>query len=511
MHLYSSKRARRSLFDTAFYRTISQAATMLGYVVMVRGMTEQAFGVFNLLYAVVPVMSALASFGVDNVLQRYQPEYIASRQYTTAAWLVRFISRARLGANLVVLTFVLAAWHMIMPTFKLDPYRAEFLAFSGITLLFFQIRVLDVSLASHMLHKYSVGGYAILAVIKLVGYVFFTLTHRLTLQTAIATDTVASALAFAFMYLAHRRFCELPPGTFPEPPSREEKKRLLRYGLFYNFNDVGTLALSSGVANFFVAAFMDTARVGTFSFYTRLSGMVDKALPTSLFQNVIRPVFFATPRADAPVKIPKYFTLLINMSLLLTAPITAYAAIYHREIVDVVFGGKFREDSLLLPMVLAFVTIKIVSTPVALAAQYEEKALTVLLSKVFGLVSLAGMFLLIPILGVYGAALATGGSDFLKELFIWWSTRRTARWTNFGPAMASTAVCWGGFYVACSVLKSHLTVAPLVHLVIGAALCLAVAAVYARTPVLCASDRAILGSVLKGKESRWLKLVGLVT
>ena len=51
MKPYSKGRVRRSLFHTVFFRALSQLATVGSYVVLVRGMTEQAFGVLNLLYA----------------------------------------------------------------------------------------------------------------------------------------------------------------------------------------------------------------------------------------------------------------------------------------------------------------------------------------------------------------------------------------------------------------------------------------------------------------------------
>jgi O-antigen/teichoic acid export membrane protein len=78
MALYSRDNARRSLIDTVSYRAVSQLATALGYVVMVRGMTEQDFGVFNLLYAFIPFVSTFASLGLDQTLRRYQPEYLRS-------------------------------------------------------------------------------------------------------------------------------------------------------------------------------------------------------------------------------------------------------------------------------------------------------------------------------------------------------------------------------------------------------------------------------------------------
>ena len=78
----------------------------------------------------------------------------------------------------MVLALIFAGWHLITPLFKLEPYRAEFAIFSVIILLFFQMRVLEISFSSHMLHKYSVGMYAVLAVAKLVGYSLFVLGRR---------------------------------------------------------------------------------------------------------------------------------------------------------------------------------------------------------------------------------------------------------------------------------------------------------------------------------------------
>jgi len=58
-----------------------------------------------------------------------------------------------------------------------------------------------------------------------------------------------------------------------------ERKRLLRYGLFNNFNDAGTFFLESRVDNFFIAGFMNAVSVGIYSFYLRLNEMAMNMLP----------------------------------------------------------------------------------------------------------------------------------------------------------------------------------------------------------------------------------------
>ena len=61
---YGREQARRSLLHTARYRAISQAATMISYVVLVRGLSEQSFGVLNILYSFIPIISVVASLGL---------------------------------------------------------------------------------------------------------------------------------------------------------------------------------------------------------------------------------------------------------------------------------------------------------------------------------------------------------------------------------------------------------------------------------------------------------------
>ena len=63
--LYSREQARRSLLNTAGFRAISQVSTMVGYIVLVRALSAQAFGVYSLLYACIPVISTAASLGLE--------------------------------------------------------------------------------------------------------------------------------------------------------------------------------------------------------------------------------------------------------------------------------------------------------------------------------------------------------------------------------------------------------------------------------------------------------------
>jgi O-antigen/teichoic acid export membrane protein len=508
MALYNRGSARRSLIDTVAFRATSQLATVLGYVILVRGMSREDFGVFNLLYAFIPVFSMAASFGLEQVLRRYQPEYLHAGNTAAAAWLVRLVARGRFGLNIVLLVLVLAGWDYVAPLFKLTPYRGVFAIFALLTLLHFQVAILQMAMASRMMHRYSVGATAALSIAKLLIYGALYWRGELTLIHAIVADTVAFGIVYTGLHLAYRRQA-LAEAAGPYRPEPGERKRLMRYGLFNSFNDAGVLLMSSTMDNFFIAAVIDIASVGVFSFYTRLNQMAQNLLPQRLFDNVVQPLFFATPREQAGGRIPEYFTFLLNMNLLLQWPVLAFSLAYHAEIVTVVFGGKFVEYSWLLPMIVGFATINVFADPVSIVAQYEEKAGVILLSKIFSLYNIVAMFVLVPMIGILGAVLASGSAMLMKNAFIWWQVRGVARWLNAGYALCIGVGLWGGAALLGIGIKAWLPLPAPVQLLIGVALTGAAMLLHLRLPSICESDRRLLTALLKGREASLLRRLGL--
>ena len=509
MKRYSKGHARRSLFHTVFFRTLSQFATLASYVVIVRGLTAEAFGVLNLLYAVIPVISTVASLGVEQTLRRFQPEYLRSGRPQMATWLVRAASATRFATNLLMLGLILLLWQWIAPLFKLQPYRAEFALFAVLILLHFQASILQLSLSSHMLQGFSVGMTVVLSLVKLLAYATLMHFHHLTLTNAICADLLGYGLMYLGLRIAHARHCRKGSEGDNFKVDSVERKRLLRYSFLNNFNDAGSFVLSSKSDVFFIAALANPAAVGAYAFYTRLSQMASQLLPTRLFGNVIQPLFFAVSRQEAQWRIPRYFTLLVNLNGLLQLPMLAFATAFHADIVEVIFAGKFLSQSWLLPVIVGFATLNRVDEPIALVAQYHEKAFVILVGKLSLVYNVIAILALVPVMGLFGAAIATGSAQMLKNLFVWWHVRATARWTNFRHVLTMTTVIWGSCTAVCLALKYLLPGLPWVHLAVGALLCGAATILYARSPALATSDREILASVFHGREASLLRWLGI--
>ena len=511
MKRYSKGHARRSLFHTAFFRMLSQVATLASYIVLVRGLAEQAFGVYSLLYAVIPVITTAASLGVGQTLRRFQPEYLRTGRPQMAAWLQRVASRTRLATNILVLGLILLLWRWIAPFFQLEPYRAEFALFALLILLHFQAGILQLSLQSHMLQAYSVGMTVVLALVKLLAYAALVHFHRLTLTTAICADMLGYGLMYSGLLIAHATHCRTSSRDVEFKVDPAERKRLLRYSFFNNFNDAGSFLLTSKSDYFFIAALASPLAVGAYAFYVRLNEMASQLLPATQFGNVIQPMFFSVPSEEADRRIPRYFTLLANLTMLLQLPMLAFATAFHADVVEVLFGGKFLSQSWLLPVIVGFSTFNRLDEAITLVAQYQERAGVILLSKLSVIYNVIAIIVLIPVIGILGAAIATGTAQAMKNAYVWWHVRATARWTNLASVLVMAAVIWGSCIALCLGSKRLVPDMPLVHLAIGAMLCGVAMILYARSAALAASDREILASLLHGREAVVLRWLGIAS
>jgi O-antigen/teichoic acid export membrane protein len=511
MVLYSAQRARRSLFSTIRFRVVSQVATVLSYVVLIRSMEEEAFGIYNLLYSFIPVIATLTSLGLEQTLRRFQPEYLQTGQGSAAAWLVRVVATTRFAASLIAIGLLLLAWNIIAPHFELQAYRADFAIFGILIVLYFQSAILQYSLASHMLHQFSVGSMAALAAGKLGAYLAFSYFGELTVRTAIVADITAYGLAYVLLCVAYLRFAAAQALARAHRPEPAERQRLKRYAVFNHFNDAASLLVYGQTDNFFVGGMIGPVAVAAYAFYARLTEMINNLIPVTLFESVVQPLLFAVRRDEASARIPRYFSLLLDINFVLQLPAIAFTAVYHREIVGLVFGDRYLSESALFPLVVTMAAIpNVLAIPVTLMAQYYERASTILVSEVFGLYQIAAMLILVPAFGLYGAALSTGSFHLLRNLFVWWRLRDRVRWMNARAVLAMSVLVWGAVIAVCLLLRRFTALPPIVDLIMGAVLCGMGVLVYVRTPAISQSDREILANVLHGREGRLLRWFGVL-
>jgi O-antigen/teichoic acid export membrane protein len=505
--LYTRKSARAAAFYALGFRIPGQAAALGSYVVLVRWLPEAEYGVYSLLYAMLPVIGTVMSFGMENTLGRYQPEYLRKGENRLANRLSRNIALLRLATSVMFLAAILVFWDEIAPFFDIAEYRDHFMLFALLIITHFQCHILSISLSAHLLHQYSVGLTAIFSVLKVVGYALAFWLQMFTLRAVILVDLAAYLILFACLKYAYSSKPDHRKGERTALPP-EEKKRLFRYAAYYSFNDVSALTLDTHKDNFFLAAMLDRVAVGAYSFAYRFNEVLGRLSPVYLLETVVQPLFVSLDHRKDSQKIQGYFSLLMTAAFTVRVPLLAFTAAYHRAIVEVLFGGRFLEYSYLLPMTALFAIGFVINVPVTLVAQQQEKAQFVLASKVFGLVGMAGSLLLIPVMGVLGAVIAGGTSILMKNLFIWWFVRDLARWHNAGRFAWRAVLIWGGFALAVLLQQPWVAAQPTLELATGLVIWSAFFLLQIRAAA-SADERRTVGDLFSGRERKLLRLLGV--
>lgn len=406
---------------TVIFRIAAQCVGLLATICLVRLFSEHDYGIYNLLYSFIALMSMLFSFGIANTLQRYMPEYYSRGEYTIAHRLYRISALIRLLSNMSVLGFILLFWDYLSPLLKVAEYKPYFILFTLIVVLHLQRVILETCLNSYFLHKNTQGISFIFTIIKGVGY-FLALLASWDLWFVLGVDLIAYILTFGYLEFVYYKKIPKQGGTFQKIPILE-RKRLLKYSLYYNFNDAGVGFLDANFDNFILVMFLNPVAVGAYAFCNKIIKMTGNLSPISYLQHVIRTILFHQQKTDNHSQHSHSFQMLLKIVYSFQIPLFCIFALFSHEIIETIFGGKFLIYSNILTAVAFFSLLNAFQMPVGIIAQLYERADIILYSKCFAAYNLIADLILIQYFGIWGAVIATGTATFGKNLFIWYFIR----------------------------------------------------------------------------------------
>jgi len=221
-----------------------------------------------------------------------------------------------------------------------------------------------------------------------------------------------------------------------------ERKRLIRYAAFYNFNDTGVALLDADFDNFIIVMYLSPVAVGAYAFCQRITKQIQRLIPVNYLLEVIRPAFFSLGSVTDTEQINQFYQSLVKINYLFNIPLFFFIAILGEEFIRVFFGGRFLEYSHILTAVCFFAVLNAFQIPLGLVAQLKEKADIILYSKVFGFYNLLADIILIKYFGIWGAVFATGSAVLGKNLFIWPFIREEASFKGMGRYFSTSILFW---------------------------------------------------------------------
>ena len=425
---------------TFIFNILSKASGAIAVVLLVRALSEYDYGIYNLLYSVIGLIGMFASFGIGNTLQRYIPEYYQKGEFIIAHNLYRTASLLRLITNVILLGLALIFWQKIAPLIKLSGYKHYFMLFTLIVFLHMQRSMLEICLSSYFLHKYSKGIGCLFPVIKAIGYGLIIFFDK-NIWYTIITDLLAYSIIFVTLQILYFKKIPISTGNLKNF-SGNEKKRIIRYASFYNFNDAGAGFLGSNFDNFILVMFLNPIAVGAYSFCFNLTYLIESVLPLTYFMEVIRPAFFSAATSSDRHNLTFFFQNLIKIDSIFSIPCCFFLLMYSHDLISVIFNKKFITYSSVLTFIFLFQAMTSFSFPVTLIAQLKEKADIILYSKFFAVYNIIADIVFIKYFGIWGAVFATGTANLGKNLFVWYFVKDDAKFKGMGNFFLKIIFFW---------------------------------------------------------------------
>lgn len=402
--------------------------TFLISVYLVRYLSVHDFGAFNLITSIITFATYLTSFGLENVLGRFIPEFLAKKQFKKINSLLLLTFLVRISA-LFLFTILLVIFKFSIFSFLNLP--SILLSWLGVIILIIFIQRTDSLfgdkfLASYMEHYQSRLNQIGVTVISFILFLF-VIFYNCGLGGLIVSLFIVHSLSFLhYLYLAIRRYKQNVIRYKTDDTFQLENRRILRVAYF------SFLAVSTGVFrnvmidNFVISYYLGTEMIGLYSLAAMMTGIVRKVNPISILREVFNPLFTKKyySNSENPEILLFSFEFLNKLYFFITIPMLIGMGILAKEIIILIYNPDYINILPIIYIFLGFYSIGLLSYTFNTMIDTLEKNELHFYSGIFSIYNLIMDIILVPRLGINGAAIATGSALFLQYFYYFYFTRK---------------------------------------------------------------------------------------
>ena len=409
---------------------------------IIRSLSVEDYGIYNILFALMGYVSLFASFGLPQIFQRFIPEAYQQKDFALLKQIVWRGLVIRLALSVLAVALILLLSTPIGRLLKIEGWEQYFRLFAVGMICFLEIGLFSTALNGMFLHKYSVIGNIVWVLLR-GALMAWVIVQGYGLTGVLWAEVASWAVWFAvLLFFYHQQVVRRHPTPRAAPLPL---KRLFRYGGFSFFNEMGSSILSVATDVLVISAFLGPAAAGIYGFCNRVVKMFSKCLPHVVLQDVLRPAFFIRFAETGDLKdLERMFNLLTKISAFFLFPFAAGVLVLSDKMIPFVFGDKYSDALIPLWIVVTFSAINAFMFPLGLVLQSLEKVDVLLYSKAFAIYNLIGDLLVVKPFGVVGVALVTCSAVLLKNLFCLYFARKytglSIDWRGFLKVLFNTAV-----------------------------------------------------------------------
>lgn len=390
-------------------------------IYIIRKLAITDYGIYNILFALMGYISLFSSFGLPNIFKRYIPEFFERNQISNLRYLVIKGLILRLLFSSILILIVLIFSRQLESLFHLEQ-GLKYLAIFAIAIIFsLQTNLLNITLTSAFHHKKCFIGQISYAMFR--GVVIYTL---LKIGKGLVGLLIAESLAFVFLFVIQSFFYKRLISNYPKDEKADfPLKRVIRFGGFDFFNEMGAKVLSKSTDYFVISAFLSPVSVGLYAFADRIMRHISHILPHFFFMNLIQPAFYAKyTQSDDSEILNRAFYFLVKINSFFVIPLFVGIVLLGDKLIFYVFDPKYMQAFPILIVIATFGALDAFLYPIGLVVRSIERVEINLYSKIFAIYNLILDIIVVKPFGIMGVAIVTSTAFLFKNIFSFILTRR---------------------------------------------------------------------------------------
>lgn len=346
MNRYGATRVRRGVKHFIVGKVISSIAGISGLVLVVRGLSVEAFADYAILIALVELLSAISGVGVVHALLRFVPELYGAHYQRALSRLVWGAIGLRTG---VLFVLVLAAYGLtgqLAGLIGLAGAEAAFSAFLIVVLIRSTAHLVSQVLESTLHQSYAQAGFTLATVARLAGVIYLGATGEMSLVNVIWVEAASEALGVGVMLVGVFRVVRIG-GVDPAPEDDDRWlmanfRRVVRFGLSGYLQHLLILPYGGHTNRLIGGHLLASHPMAAFGFAQSLYEYGKRYLPAQLLIGLIRPVVldrFVKTRDFVAAN--RTMTTVFKLNALMIGPALAYLPVAGVETLLLVSGDKY--------------------------------------------------------------------------------------------------------------------------------------------------------------------------
>jgi O-antigen/teichoic acid export membrane protein len=387
-------------------------------IYIIRGFTVDDFGIYNFFISIIATAQVVTSLGLGPTVQRYLSEFIENKNNYLQKRIVSVSMLIRFGAAFVFVLILLSAEDWIISIFNLPASSEKLFPFlTLIILLSLESQLLgDSTLLALFENRYRNFSRIIYTCLKFILF-YFSLSMGYGIFGVLASWLFVEIVLFLlFLFKTYKVIFTLPVKQEDIRPM--PIRRIVNFGGYLVIAQAGYFFRDKAADIFILSYFLGTYEVGLYSFAFGIPLMLLYFSPGSTLRGVLTPLLVRSYIKTKDKQQLSYFFKLINKTIAFsTLPFFMVLMILADKVIANVFNSEYLKVTNLFILSLGFMMIQQFVYAYTLIIYTLENTRIIFIGSFFAFYNLVMDFILIPILGILGAILATGSAGILLLLY----------------------------------------------------------------------------------------------